>query len=438
MTALLTRFWHRYSGTFVGNVAVVAGGIAVAQIIGIVFLPLITRLYGPEAFGMLNVFMSIVAVLASIATLSYASSIVLPKRDVVAYQLLKISLLLACFVSITTGFLFMILKEPIVALFDLEAIASFLWLIPLAVFLSAISQSFDQWNIRNKRYKSVSIAVVAQAGFMGVSRTGAGMLMPTTIILIVLALVAQAIQICVLYLTARRDIAGVRKYRGSTNHRQLAVLHTAARKYQDFPRYRAPQIFLNTISRAAPLLLLASVFSPAVAGFYAIAQSVLYLPVSLVSQSVGKVFLQRIATQAHDNKPIRPLILRATYALILLGIVPFGVIMLAGPWLFGFVFGAEWSEAGNYARWLAIWVFFNFINVPAVQSLALTNSQGILLIWEIVTTAIKIALILAVGIMTKNAELTVAVYAVLGAVAYLVLIFIGIVQAGKYDRNSQE
>lgn len=434
---MLNDLWEKYGSSFLGNVAVVAGGTAAAQIISIVFLPFITRLYGPEAFGILNLFLSLVSIVASIATLTYANSIVLPKRDIVAYQLLKISLVIAGTVSLAVSFLILILKEPIVVIFDIEAVAAFLWLVPIAVFLLAVTETLEQWSIRNKRFKNVAIAVVSRSCFMGITRTGAGLLSPTAKILIVLALVAQIIQICVLYLTARRDMVCVRKSRKSMGRRQRMELYTIARKYRDFPRYRAPQVFLNTISRATPLLLLASVFGPGVAGFYAIAQSVLNMPVSLVSASVGKVFLQRIASQAHDNRLILPLILRATYGLILLGIVPFGVIMLAGPWLFGFAFGAEWSEAGEFARWLGVWIFFHFINVPAVQSFSLTNSQGILLIWELVTTIIKIVLILSVGMLTNDAVLTVAVYAVFGALAYIVLIFIGIIQAREYDRTEQ-
>jgi O-antigen/teichoic acid export membrane protein len=218
------------------------------------------------------------------------------------------------------------------------------------------------------------------------------------------------------------------------NRRQSAVLRAAMWRYRDFPFYRAPQLLLNTVSRVTPLLVLGSLFGPSAAGFYAIAQSTLYLPVTVIAQSVGKVFVQRLATQAHDRKPLRPLILRATSGLVLLGFIPFGLIMLGGPWLFGLVFGSEWLEAGHYARWLAVWVFFHFVNIPAVHSLSLSNSQGILLVWEIVTTAAKLVLLLVLGLLTQSAELTVAVYALFGALAYIVLIGIGVMRAGD-DRR---
>lgn len=435
--APLNRLWHRYRRTFVGNVAVVAGGTALAQIVSMVFLPLITRLYGPEVYGVLAMFLSIVGVLSSIVTLSYAFGIVLPKRDAAAYQLLKLAVSLTCLLSITTGLLVFFLKAPIVELFNLKNVAPLLWLIPIAVFLSGIIQSFEQWQVRNSRYKSLSAAVVGQSVFAGSARSGVGLLAPTADALVVLGIAAQAVQVSVLYVTARRSISSARMRSSTAIRKPLTAIRALARRYRDFPLYRAPQILLNTISRVAPIFILTSLFSPAVAGLYVLAQTVLYVPVSLIAQSVGKVFLQRIAAEAHAHKPLRPLILRATFGLTMVGIIPFGAIMLAGPWLFSFVFGADWFEAGIYARWLGVWVFFHFINIPAVQSLSLTNSQGILLVWEIVTTVTKIALLLLVGTLTKNSEMTVASYAVFGAIAYVVLIWIGIIRAGDNERIRQ-
>ena len=48
---------------FIRNVVVVASGAAGAQIITMLFMPLITRLYGAEAFGLLGVFTAVLTVL---------------------------------------------------------------------------------------------------------------------------------------------------------------------------------------------------------------------------------------------------------------------------------------------------------------------------------------------------------------------------------------
>ena len=62
----LERIWR---SRFARNVAVVASGTAAAQAITMAFAPLITRIYGPEAFGLLGTFMAVVAVAIPVAVL---------------------------------------------------------------------------------------------------------------------------------------------------------------------------------------------------------------------------------------------------------------------------------------------------------------------------------------------------------------------------------
>lgn len=430
----LQSLWLRSTGSFARNVAVVAGGTGIAQLISVAFSPIITRLYGPEAYGALSLFTSIVAVGASIATMGYSFAIVLPKCDAVAYQLLKLAVLLACVISFSAGLVLTWFQAPIVSAFNLDTVAPYIWLIPIGMFVAALVQAMEQWLVRIGGFKPLAAAAVSKAGIAGGTRISAGLVAPSAAALIVLGVIAQVVQVTILFLSGQQRIKGAQQASASVKQNKRVALKAVARRFRDFPQYRAPQMLLNTLSRAAPMVLLASLFGTGVVGLYAIAQTVLYLPVDLIAQSVGKVFLQRLAKQAHDRKPLRPLILRATVGLVLLGLLPFGIIILGGPWLFGFVFGADWYEAGNYARWLGVWVFFHFINVPAVQSLAVSNSQGILLIWEIMTTVVKVILLLLVGTLAKDAELTVAVYAVFGALAYIILILIGIIRAGDDAR----
>lgn len=426
----------KLSSNFIRNVVFVATGTAAAQLITILFSPIITRMYGPEAFGISNIFMSVVGVFSNIGTLCYSMAVVLPKQDWVAYQLIKLSLILALLFSLLAGFVLIAFQTQLTDLLNLQVIYSYFWLIPFAIFMATVLQILDIWYIRYKKFKSLSIVSIAQAGFSSSGRIFAGLVAPTAVTLISVGLIVQFFYILLLYLIARPTFSKAQRHpKKIIAYRKIKILLTVARRYHDFPFYRAPQVFLNTVSRSLPLFLFSSLFGVGVAGWYALAQSTLYLPVSLIAQSVNKVFLQKIASEAHAKKPLRPLIARATFALAAVGMAPFGLVILLGPWLFGFVFGAEWHEAGYYARWLAILVFFHLINAPSVQSLAITSSQSHLLVWEIVTTVFKVILVLFLGVFTNNAELTTAVYAVFGALAYVYLIAMGIMRAEKYDHR---
>ena len=52
----------------------------VAQVIGLVVYPILTRIYAPEDFGLLNLFLSIGGILVILSTAEYYNAIVLPEK----------------------------------------------------------------------------------------------------------------------------------------------------------------------------------------------------------------------------------------------------------------------------------------------------------------------------------------------------------------------
>lgn len=57
------------------------GGIAAGQAIALAFMPFLTRLYGPESFGIAAAFAAIVNIITLVATMGYVNAIVMPESD---------------------------------------------------------------------------------------------------------------------------------------------------------------------------------------------------------------------------------------------------------------------------------------------------------------------------------------------------------------------
>ena len=73
---------------FVRNSAKLLSAGVIAQAIGILIYPILTRIYAPEDFGLLNLFQSIAGVLIILSTAEYQYAILLPKEDAqVVYDL---------------------------------------------------------------------------------------------------------------------------------------------------------------------------------------------------------------------------------------------------------------------------------------------------------------------------------------------------------------
>jgi O-antigen/teichoic acid export membrane protein len=388
------------------------------------FAPLITRMYGPEAFGMLGTFMAVLAVLTPIAALTYPIAIVLPKSDADAKNLARLSAGLAVAVAFITAVVLLIGGDWIAQALSLEAIAGFLLLIPLAMLFAAFQQILTQWLIRKKQFRVTARVAIIQALAVNSAKAGVGWFHPVGAALIVIAAVGQAFHAFLLWSGMRgRETAHPNQEKATGSVKDLAKRH------RDFPMYRAPQVALNALSQSLPILMLAIFFGPAAAGFYSLGKMVLGVPSTLIGKSVGDVFYPRITEAAHNNENLPRLILKATLALAAVGLIPFGLIILLGPWIFSLVFGSEWVTAGEYARWLAVWLYFGFLNTPSVAVIAALRLQNFLLIYEIVSILAR-CLALYIGFSIMNSDLmAVVIFSLVGATLNIMLIFVTLINS---------
>src|SRR5699024_887504 len=104
---------------FVRNVIVLASGTAAAQMIAMALSPVITRLYGPEAYGLMGAFMAIVNIVAPVAALTYPISIVLPKKDQDAKGLIRLSIIISLIIAIISFLILIFLNKQIINIFNL-------------------------------------------------------------------------------------------------------------------------------------------------------------------------------------------------------------------------------------------------------------------------------------------------------------------------------
>ncbi|SFE11401.1 Membrane protein involved in the export of O-antigen and teichoic acid [Lentibacillus persicus] len=366
---------------FVRNVFIMASGTAAAQAVALALTPIITRLYGPEAYGLMGVFMAIIQTVAPVAALTYPLAIVLPERDMDAKRLMQLGIYIAVGLSLFSTMVIVVFDELIVQLFRIEAIEPFLLLIPLVILFSAFLQTQEQWLVRTHQFAVSAKAAFLQALVVQGGKAGIGVFYPIPAVLIVLTAMGNGVKALLMVLLKR-------KFRSDQDD-ELSAYRDLAQRFRDFPSYRAPQVLLNGVSQNIPVLLLSSFFGPASAGFYSLGRTVLSLPIQLIGKSAGDVFYPRVTEAKRNNENVARLIGKATLGLAAIGVIPFGIMIVLGPWLFSFVFGADWGVAGEYARWMSLWIFFIFINQPAINALPVLKAQGFFLKYSVVTVIIR-------------------------------------------------
>lgn len=424
--------WRR---PFFRNVAVLAGGSVAGQIISLAFSPIITRLYGPEAFGILGVFTSVVSIGIPAATLGYAYAIVLPARDEDALRLVGLALVLAGIVALVATALILPFRRLLAAALGIENAAPYLLLIPVVVLCGGVSTTLDHWLIRKKQFQASSGITIAERLLTNGAKAGAGLIAPVAGTLIGIAAGGRGLHAMLAALSSRDTRRRAARAEATKSRLLDERSSLVLREYRDFPVYRLPQILLNSLGHSLPTMLLASFFDPSTAGLYALAVRVLHLPGSIIASAVGKVFEQRVAAAAHEGESLRKLIVRATLGLVAAGVAPFALIMALGPGLFSFAFGPEWKGAGQYARWLGLWLFFGFINKPSVSAIPILGLQGHLLAYEVVTLVAVGASLLVGSLVLRSEMAAIALFSITGTVSYCSLIAYVVVQSKRRLRR---
>ena len=396
--------------------AVVATGTAGAQAIAMAFSPAITRIYGPETFGAMGTFIAIFEMVSPLAALSYPLAMVLPKQDSDAIGLAKISLWIALLTSLITALVLILFKTPIVETFNLHAIEPYLLILPVTMLFSVLMTISSQWTIRKKLFNLKAKSAILQAFIIGLMKAGLGLLNPSAIILIGTTSFGYLLQ-AILIGVGIREKKKEDKPSKHSNYEATGLL----KQYKDFAYYRTPQIFLNSVGQSLPILMLANLFTPAAVGFYVLARTVLFVPSNLIGTSVAEVFYPKFVETIRNGESGKKLLVKACATLAVIGSLPYLVLIAFGPWLFALIFGADWKEAGEYSRWMSIWLFVVLVTRPIIAAIPALSLQGLFLAFEAIAVLIRVLAILIGYLWMGTALGAVIAFSLSNAIIYAAL-----------------
>jgi len=106
------------SNEFARNVVTLITGTAVAQAIPVAISPILTRLYSPEDFGVLALFIAITSIISVFATLRFEIAIPQAKHSRDAAAVTALSLLLCTSISLFLLIIVSLLGHEIAAFFQ--------------------------------------------------------------------------------------------------------------------------------------------------------------------------------------------------------------------------------------------------------------------------------------------------------------------------------
>ena len=395
-----------------GPVSRILVGSVVGQSAVLLASPLLTRIYGPDAFGGLAIITAIVGILGGVATLAWDRAIVIPPDAGSARNLVVLGLTSVAVVSSGVALAALLWREPIAAALAWPGLSEFWWIIPTTVAAVGVYSVASAWLVRGQRYAGLAIRNLTQGLAQAVSSLLlgiAGWIPGGLLVSLGVGRLAGLVGI------------GLERHRGPTNTQSPPLGETAMR-FRRFPLVNSWSLLINSIGLQLPLLLMAGAYGTADIGLYALTTRVIAAPVGLVVDAVSQFFEGRFAHQARESaRQSWPLIRSTAVRLFVVGLLPTGVLLVAGPPLFGAVFGAQWEGSGAFAQALALMYLVQFAVVPVSRTLGILELQGRQLAWDVTRAVATCFGVLASAYLGAPLLVTVAVFGAIQIVGYLAL-----------------
>ncbi len=362
---------------FSKNVLTLMTGTAIAQAIPIAISPILTRLYTPEDFGKLALFISIVSVMGVFATGKYELAIILPKKNSTAYQLVSLSFILSFLISVF--YIVPLVGSSIVYSFD-----TIYYLLPIASFFIALNSIFDRYNNRVKNYKLMSyqrlikttIESITSIAFITLFSIQTGLVWG-----FIFGYFISSWTMLYINFTSFKEV----KFNPS-----LSKMKVLSRRYINFPKYSMPHTFLNTLSENIPIFLIPLYYGSHTLGLYAFGLKIVKAPLELLLAAVFNVLGQKMAEEYAKGNEIKSLFISIVKKLITFAIFMIPLFIYIDD-IFVFIFGQEWRVAGEYIQILSPCILVEFIVSPFATIPHIYNVQRKAFVLEIIYSLVRIS-----------------------------------------------
>lgn len=398
---------------FINDVLTLSVVPLISQLVGLLLLPVITRIYSPSDFGLFNTFSAIVAFLGVFSTLAYHSSILLPKKDESASSILISCLFSSVLFSLFVLILIVFFYNKIILFFKIEDLEAYIFLIPIFIFLHGFFQTMRYWNSRIKNFKKIAQSKISEVISNKSFSIGYGLVVLNNVGGLIYSLLIASI-IKNLFL-----LFSIKNLKYIFFNIQIEKIFTVLSKYKKFPIFSLPSELLSRVPALLIVFFVLNFFDSGLLGNYSLTISVLAVPTVFFTSSIIEAFSPRVAQAIHSNTHLK--VLEEVYERIFsTTFLIFVVLIFFGDKLFSFVFGSSWIIAGVLAQILAIRSLFEVVTTPILSLTAIVQKQELNLIRRIAEISVTVVSFYF-GSYFDNYIYTFILYSVLGSLSILII-----------------
>lgn len=366
------------------NVARISSGTVIGQIISVISLPIITRIYGAEIMGVWAIIYAIAVIINTLSDVGLIQSIMVEDESSVqrTYSVVSALIVIIDLAAIAVVYFYC------AVILDYDS--SLILVTVFFTFIYSISLQFVQlsytWLNRNKEYSVLMKNPIINQG-------------------------------SIMFFSIVLGLAGCKQYGyyiGVTAGQILTLLHMKRHlpaktpwptvldikeviiKNKEFVKYQMPTNLTLQFRNQLPNLLIGGLFGNTMLGYFSVSQKLLNIPVTFIGQALGKVFYQRCSEMQREGQKLGEFIYRNLSRAMMLAFVPMALLAAYGDAAVVIFFGREYAVSGIIVRIIVFRAFFTFVS-SATQGMdiVLKKQQYAMFAGIVQTLAIALAVLLS-------------------------------------------
>lgn len=392
--------------SFLKNMLTLMTFTVIGQVIIFLTLPLISRIYTPDQFGIYSSLIAVISILGVTTTLRYDIAIALTNDETERNTLYKISSSLNLIISILIA-LGLSLSNYFINYFTLSEIL----FITFSVYLIGKLQIFNNLSVSLGYFKPVSLTKLTQSLSQVVIQL-VGYFSKNNILFLYLGyIMGKTNGLLYLYRTNKNSI----KQQEIDKDEFIRVL----KKFKDFPFFSFPSALIGSVSSNIIIIVLVAIYGGFYGGIYGFLTRLISAPLQLLSKSYNSALYKY--SQNSSIKSIYKLYLLTSG--LILGVFSIGILTYTNIDIniFQIIFGNEWAYINEIFFPFLLMTMAQFSVVPVSEILTVLKKQKLRLYWDILKLFSLSILFIIIIINDYKFDTFIVLYCSLMSVLYLIL-----------------
>lgn len=409
-------------GSFAQNFTYTFSGSILSFTVSLVLSPIFSRVYPPETYGYLSIFMALMMNISAVSFMGYNLAIILPKEEEKYYSLIRLTILLTFITTAVVLLITVFFNDFLKIVLTMDYFNGIFYFLGPTVFFYNLWIILSQGLIRNKEFKKVSFINTSTSIAERSISLSIGFISNGNVLGFIIGEFLNRLLSVVLLLN-RQIIKFLRKI---IYQFKIIPVINIAKEYKKYPLIVLPGEYIYLLSAQLPVYLISIYFNNKVLGYYSFAASILDKPMKLIGNALRPVYFQKASSLYNSNEyeKLQKLTLELYKYLFIICIIPFTILIVYGDIIFRFIFGENWLIAGKFAGILGYLYVFRLVSSPISSVLWILKKENVLTYFQILLFISRL-LGFFIGIyFFGDILITLILFAGTTVVSYLILIFL--------------